>query len=846
MANRFQPVGRKRGRGSCRGRTTDRRASRRGLGLLVGLALLVPSLALAAPLDVGEALVRMRGWMSRHPVMRQAADRAVEQAVVFPSEDAPYAVYVVSLAPRGYVVLNSDDRLPPAVAFSPVSVVSIADEPDNAFRAALLAHVGQAAATLPALPERAPVAAALQAQPPAPLSEEPEVFGPYLATSWNQNHPYNLFCPDDPGGSAFYGYRAPTGCVPTAYAQVLYYHRWPLYGHGSHSYSDTGGDISGDHAVVFSDPFGWPAMQAAYDWTLDEQPGDAEVADLMYRLGVAAEANYSSSGTSSNTTVLGNRIAAHLYYEPMESHGNQEALLPALRNDLRDGYPAVVSIPGHAVVADGLLVDGTEESFHINYGWGGTNNGWWAANGVPGGAIGSGVTSIRPQLMALPVERTRNAFASGPIELEWILPVRRPGEAARLLIRQLTPQEGTWTADGSHFDRAVSNGWVISPDGRTGDCWYAGPNGYASLLLTDRFVPDASTTLDFWLQYRLGSATFVVSVSTDDGETFTALFERSDNLPLEWEPASISLGAYAGQEIQVRFELTSGSYYSSGGVWIDDLSVSGGAWLRWEDFAEDTELASRSFSEARTLLDVEHPELEGQPVHYTVLDGLPAGTYRLAALLEDHSSTQHALSPSFELTVHGLFEMRDEPDGSLTITGYNGTASRVVLPEEHDGKPVRGIAAHAFEDTTVTWVAVPAGVTALEDGAFAGAASLERVYFQGDAPAFEGNPFPDSEPTVFVLRGTSGWTDGFAGRPVALWNPVIHQAAVVAAEGFRIDFTGPPAETAAIEVSDHRPDGPWTTLHSEVLVDGSGSFTDPQAAEYPRRFYRIRLKDWAP
>jgi hypothetical protein len=569
--------------------------------VLLGLVLA----ASGAPLAEREALDRLSVWMDGHPVMGCVAGDAIASTVAFPESGGSYSVYVVAFSPAGYAVLNSDDRLPLVVAFSASSGVNLADHPDNAFRAALLAHVAKAADVLGGMDAAAAPDRSYRRAADLRATAGTEQYGPYLTTTWDQCNPYNRLCPDDPGGDAYYGYRAPSGCTPTAYAQVLYYHRWPLRGQGTHSYTDNSGSITGTHSADFKTPFGWAAMQTAYDpWTTTPQPGDDEVADLMYRLGVAADADYESDGTASSISTLGERLNTHLFYEPIGYAGSQAALLPELNESLRAGYPTVVAVPGHAIAADGLLEDGGSVSYHINYGWGGDNNGWWSADNVAGQALSYGCTSLKPMLMAFPAEATAQAVAGEPATLEWLLPVRREQEAGRILIRRLTPQDGTWSSAAETLEHTVSRGWQLKSGGRSGSCWFTGPDGYSALTLTDVFVPDASTALTFWMQYRLGTATFRVAVSSDGGDTYTTLFERNNNYSLSWQSYTVALGAYAGKEVHIRFELTSGSYYpDTGGVWLDDLGVTSGTWRRWMPFAEDTTLASRRYSEQRTVLD---------------------------------------------------------------------------------------------------------------------------------------------------------------------------------------------------------------------------------------------------
>ena len=48
-----------------------------------------------------------------------------------------------------------------------------------------------------------------------------EDIAPLVTCHWDQSFPYNALCPMKEGGQSV------TGCVATALAQVIYYHRWP-------------------------------------------------------------------------------------------------------------------------------------------------------------------------------------------------------------------------------------------------------------------------------------------------------------------------------------------------------------------------------------------------------------------------------------------------------------------------------------------------------------------------------------------------------------------------------------------------------------------------------------------
>jgi hypothetical protein len=599
----------------------------------------------AAEVSQESAVKQALEWVAGNPLM-SGSKFAVSSVQIFPGS-GDYSVYAVELSPAGYLILNSDDRLSLVVCFSADSSLDLSDDPQNALRAMLLDYCEETADALAGWVTTATIMSTAVA---TSVSED-ELYGPFLETSWNQNDPYNLLCPDDPSGSEYYGYRVPSGCVPTAYAQILMFHRWPVAGIGSRSYTDSSGSTTGSHSADFSDTYDWANMLAAHS-TSDSLAEQAAIGELMFELGVAAGANYESDGTGASTYTLGSRLGDYFLYEPIEYSDSQSSLITPLEADLRAGFPCVVSIPGHAIVADGLMVFSGQTTYHINYGWGGSNNGWWSATGIPGGALESGITSLRPRLMAFPETNAVSAEASGSAEVRWILPKHRAAEAAQLEILRYDDPSGDWESfavDTDLFSRAFSavisawddcddlsvfentstsdyKDWVISTDSGVTSCFYKEPGGYSNreyhLTSSSTITPTASTRLLLVGKYTLYQDTFSISVSTD-GSSFSEVWSAAGSL--DWGEIAVDLSDYAGQPIKVRLEYSSGSYYSSGGVWIDSVSTQ----------------------------EVTNPELEGQPVHYTTLSGLLPGTNTLAAVLTDSEGVEHAMGPAFILVVSG-------------------------------------------------------------------------------------------------------------------------------------------------------------------------------------------------
>ena len=93
--------------------------------------------------------------------------------------------------------------------------------------------------------------------------------------------------------------------------------------------------------------------------------------------------------------------------------------------------------------------------------------------------------------------------------------------------------------------------------------------------------------------------------------------------------------------------------------------------------------------------------------------------------------------------------------GSAAVTGYHGAADACVIPEEHEGLPVRAIHPGAFEDAEFELLVLPPSLRRVEDGAFADCGigtlilydSLEKI---GDAG------FPGSEITTLRVNAAVG------------------------------------------------------------------------------------------
>lgn len=188
---------------------------------------------------------------------------------------------------------------------------------------------------------------------------------------WNQGSPYNDLCP------VVDGYRCPTGCVATAMAQIMRYHRWPERGRGSHSYEWKGQTLSAN----FNHEYKWDLMLPRYKQNYTKEQA-AAVAELMRDCGYSIEMSYAPGG--SGAAAYRDALVEYFDYDKSIAYmclddTSLDHYKEIIYNELAEGRPVGASggssIGGHEFIFDGYDSDGL---VHVNYGWGGADNGYYS------------------------------------------------------------------------------------------------------------------------------------------------------------------------------------------------------------------------------------------------------------------------------------------------------------------------------------------------------------------------------------------------------------------------------------------------------------------------------------
>jgi hypothetical protein len=194
---------------------------------------------------------------------------------------------------------------------------------------------------------------------------------------WDQGSPYNDLCPVV---DSINGGKAVTGCVATGMAQVMRYHKWPVQGTGSNSY--TTATLKIPLSLDFSNTiFDWDNMTETYSSSSTVAQKSA-VANLMYNCGVAVSMNYNTS-SGANTEAMAIALKTNFGYDANLQHYSRDYFNRAewvnlLKIELNASRPVLyrgnTNDAGHLFVCDGY---DSNDLFHFNWGWGGSSNGYF-------------------------------------------------------------------------------------------------------------------------------------------------------------------------------------------------------------------------------------------------------------------------------------------------------------------------------------------------------------------------------------------------------------------------------------------------------------------------------------
>ena len=376
----------------------------------LSLVVLLPFQSIySRDISIGEAYTAVSRWLHLRPGSRFLS-REVAQIRRWKNGDKGSLFLLADLQGGGFVVLGPDTGVQPVIAFSDSG--SFSDNPRSLLvrilKSDLLRRLqalerersnGQGGMLLSAavISPRNPHEqewARLLGQGVTPQGVEALTgdirVEPLVKTRWSQTTR-----DDTPNGKPCFNFFTPNqfycGCVATAFAQIMRYHRCPTE---PVTPADYACGVEGIATTL-------SLKGGCYDWSMmperTEQASEAEcqaIGRLCYDVGVACLMNYTASGSGSSGYIFALRAKDRFHFanacgytvkpEDSRAYMSADKIERAVLSNLDARMPVSLGISldggtgGHQIVADGYgYIDG-RLYVHLNMGWLGYDDAWYA------------------------------------------------------------------------------------------------------------------------------------------------------------------------------------------------------------------------------------------------------------------------------------------------------------------------------------------------------------------------------------------------------------------------------------------------------------------------------------
>ncbi|OGV41530.1 MAG: hypothetical protein A2X46_02515 [Lentisphaerae bacterium GWF2_57_35] len=376
-----------------------------------GSAFLNASSVLSETVSTTDAEHAVAGWLStgQSPLGAQMGTHVL-RSESYQDDGGQVLFHVIYLEPSGFVLVSPDTRLEPILAFSEGDVFEMTDNNPlfslvgKDLRARLSATTSSKTAAASTSLQPASVnkweRLLAQASPRAPkgiASVDDLRVASFVGSRWNQKTAwngsanvacYNYYTPPYAEGTASNYY---SGCVATAYAQVMRYFQYPTVGVGVGSYQIyidgtpttrtlRGGNGSGG-------PYNWTNMPLM-PWTGLTAAERQDIGAVCYDAGLAAHMSY-TAGSSSGYMPPSSLTNIFRFGNVVEGDGDNWGLMNMINANMDARLPTPLSVQrpggGHLVLCDGYGYNLSTLYHHINMGWGGSYDAWYALPDIDAG-----------------------------------------------------------------------------------------------------------------------------------------------------------------------------------------------------------------------------------------------------------------------------------------------------------------------------------------------------------------------------------------------------------------------------------------------------------------------------
>ncbi|RHW43527.1 PKD domain-containing protein [Neobacillus notoginsengisoli] len=382
------------------------------------------------------------------------------------------------------------------------------------------------------------------------------------------------------------------------------------------------------------------------------------------------------------------------------------------------------------------------------------------------------------------------------------------------------------TIYSDNFDGETDNGWIHSgtkdewergtPSGTGAPVPLSAPNVWGTDLdstyeTNSNFslvspvidlsqVTNATLAFAHWYELETNYDKGFVEISKDGGATWTqlGLFSHSTN-GKNWSTVSYDLASYAGEQVQVRFRVTSDGSVVKLGWYIDNFAVLATPAPQKLDKAVERDVQEMVkpkavYTEPAVKLSRTEKDKMPKQTHGGVeLQSLPANA--TVTVLETGRSTRTNPSNGQFNMIHvaGDYTLRAEAYGfypqtrSITVVDGQDTPANFtlepiphgtitgVVTDERSHAPIAGATVMVLEDAKITPVITDEnGAFSLEvlEGTYTLAVSADQYYNKNSTVTVKGNGSVEANVALkpFIgFEGTIGYDDGTAENARA-WN----------------------------------------------------------------------------
>jgi hypothetical protein len=508
--------------------------------------------------------------------------------------------------------------------------------------------------------------------------------GPLLTTKWGEGCLYNAQCPAEPMASSTC-LHTPAGSGAVAMAQIMKFYGYPSQGTGEHGYSHPQYGIQ--YANFGATYYTWSQMPDSLT------ASDILTATLIYHCGVAQDMAYGIMNSASTTASVDTAMTKYFRY-PSSANWKQQSSFTVtewknmIQAELDAGHPLLFSGTNYNGTQQRFFIcDGyqTDDTFHINWGAGGTFNGWFTLYNLrfdttnysynQQAFFNLAPSPPSPTVITMDFENTPDfslTFAPWTVvdldqhDTYGLEGITFPHQNEPMAFLSFNPEATV---------PSMANDLAIQPHGgqRFGACFSSNPPANNDWFISPQVQLGVNGSFSFWIKsynstWGLDNYKVAISVTDNNPASFTVISGAS---PLQtttaWMRKVFNLSAWNNQKVYIAIQCVSNDNFL---MMIDDLEI----------IPDGSTILSTDFTASKTTLKMGESinftdQSAGAPTtwEWTFQGGTPS-----TSTLQNPTNIKYNSTGIFNVKLkitNGVLQDSLVKTGYIKVTGYPSSAS---------------------------------------------------------------------------------------------------------------------------------------------------------------------------